>query len=63
MSYRHLRIALVLLMLATGSLMAGSKDQWFTITRIGVTPPPEALMGLVSGGWDRTRAVRLPRSH
>ena len=57
MTFKRLRIALVLLVLATGSSMAGPKDQWFTITRNGVTPPPEAQMGLVSGGQENGREL------
>jgi len=62
MTYKRLRIALVLLVLATGTSMAGPKDQWFTITRTGVTPPPEALMGLVSGGWENGRELYVCRA-
>src|SRR5262245_14981856 len=62
MTHKRLRIVLVLLILATGSSMAGPKDQWFSITRSGVTPPPEALMGLVSGGWENGRELYVCRA-
>ena len=62
MHHRFLRIPLVLLVLATGSSMAGPNDQWFTIPRSGVTPPPEALMGLVVGGLENGRELYVCRA-
>jgi hypothetical protein len=59
---KALIIALVLLVLATGSSMAGPKDQWFTIPSGGVTPPSGAPLNMVSGAWENTRDLYVCRA-
>src|SRR5215831_693552 len=61
MTYKRLRIALVLLVLATGSSMAGSKDQWFTIGGRSQTPPPGPPY-MVSGGLENGRELYVCRA-
>jgi len=50
MTHKRLRIALVLLVLATGSSMAGPKDQWWTISNS--YPKTLAPQYMVKGGFE-----------
>jgi hypothetical protein len=59
MSYRHLRIALVLLVLAAASSMAGPKDQWFTM---GSNVVPIAPQYMVKGGSENGRDLFVCRA-
>ena len=59
MSYRHLRITLVLLVLAAASSMAGPKDQWFTM---GPNVVPIAPQYMVKGGSENGRDLFVCRA-
>jgi hypothetical protein len=59
MHHRHLRIVLVLLLLATVNTIAGPKDQWFTM---GSYVVPIAPQYMVSGGYENGRELFVCRA-
>jgi hypothetical protein len=61
MHHKRLVIALILLLLATGSSMAGVYDQWFTIGSLSQTPPPGPPY-MVSGGLENGRELYVCRA-